>query len=128
MNRTIFLTGVVLGTLAIIFGAFGAHGLEKLVDSHAIQTYGTGVRYQMYQSLFLMILGSMKSIPTEHKKWVFYLIVMGTLSFSGSIYLLATNALTSFDFKSIGFLTPIGGAFQIFGWLLLGYRTFKHFD
>tara|TARA_R110002167_G_scaffold261316_6_gene467796 strand:- start:1519 stop:1905 length:387 start_codon:yes stop_codon:yes gene_type:complete len=125
MNRTIILAGTLLGALAVILGAFGAHGLEKLVDAHAIETFDTGVKYQMYHALFLLILGNIKQLPEQNKRWIFYFVMIGTLLFSFSIYLLATNSLTGFDFKTIAILTPVGGTFLILGWLLLAYRTFK---
>ena len=62
MNRTILLTGTVFGLLAIGLGAFGAHGLEKLVDAEAIDTFETGVRYQMYHALFLLFLGMFRDM------------------------------------------------------------------
>ena len=128
MNRTIFLTGIVFGILAVILGAFGAHGLEKLVSTESISTFETGVKYQMYHALFLLILGSTSRLPEKSKKWIYYLIVTGVLLFSFSIYFLATNELTAFDFKTIGFITPIGGLLLICGWSLLGYRAHRHFD
>ncbi len=128
MNKTIFLTGILFGALAVLFGAFGAHGLEKLVDADAIQTFETGVRYQMYHALFLLVLGSLQQLPEQRKKSIFYLIVVGIVFFSFSIYVLAINALTHFDFKVIGFLTPIGGTLLIFGWSLFGYRVYKQCD
>ena len=123
MNKTILLTGILLGMLAIIFGAFGAHGLEKLVEQDAVDTFETGVRYQMYHALFLLFLGLWDGIGKKQKKFVFWSVVLGVLLFSFSIYLLAMNSLVSFDFKVIAFLTPIGGVFLILGWLLLGYYT-----
>lgn len=125
MDKTIFLTGIVFGVLAVIFGAFGAHGLEKLVDADAIQTWETGVTYQMYHALLLLIMANVKAIPEHQKKWIYYAIVAGIVLFSFSIYFLATNTLTGFDFKTIGFVTPIGGLLLITGWVLLGinYRN-----
>lgn len=128
MNRTIFLTGILFGVLAVVLGAFGAHGLEKLLDADAIQTFDTGVTYQMYHAIFLLILGSTTRLPEKSKKLVYYFIVVGILLFSFSIYFLATNDLTEFDFKTIGFITPIGGLFLLSGWLLLGYRAHRHFN
>ena len=125
MNRTIFLTGIVFGTLAIALGAFGAHGLEKLIDAESVQTFKTGVTYQMYHALFLLVLGSTSRLPEQSKKGIYFLIVSGIVLFSFSIYFLATNNLTSFDFKTIGFVTPIGGLLLICGWVLLGYRAHK---
>ncbi len=128
MNKTILITGILLGALSVIFGAFGAHGLEKLVDADAVSTFETGVRYQMYHALFLMILGGLNGLSERSKKPIYYLTLIGVVLFSFSIYALATNTLTSFDFKIIGFITPIGGLLLILGWALLGYRCFKHFD
>jgi uncharacterized membrane protein YgdD (TMEM256/DUF423 family) len=121
MNRTILLVATALGLLAIILGAFGAHGLKKLVDAEAVDTFETGVRYQMYHALFLLFLGIWNGLERVMKKRVFSMVLVGVILFSFSIYLLALNSLTSFDFKIIGFLTPIGGVFLILGWFLLGY-------
>lgn len=127
MNRTLFLTGIFFGILAVLLGAFGAHGLKNVVDADAIQTWETGVTYQMYHALLLLVLANVKGIPEVHKKWIFYAIVAGVILFSFSIFFLATNTLTSFDFKTIGFVTPIGGLCLILGWALLGFKYWKHF-
>ncbi|MBU3028153.1 DUF423 domain-containing protein [Zobellia galactanivorans] len=126
MNKTIFLTGIVLGAMAVILGAFGAHGLEKLVDADAIQTFETGVRYQMYHALLLLVLGNMQALPEASKKLVFYFVLVGIFCFSFSIYLLAMNSLTDFDFRVIGLVTPLGGTLLIVGWGLFGYRVYKY--
>ena len=125
MNKTIFSTGIFFGVLAVILGAFGAHGLEKLVDIEAIQTFETGVRYQMYHALLLLILANTNFVGEKNKKAIFYLIVLGIILFSFSIFLLATNALTSFDFKKIALLTPLGGILLILGWIVFGFRVLK---
>ncbi len=119
MNKIILVTGAILGILSVIIGAFAAHGLNPLITSEAIQSFETGVRYQMYHALLLLFIGSSNLISTKSKKLSFYLICIGVLFFSGSIYALATNALTSFDFKAIGFVTPIGGMLLISGWVIL---------
>jgi uncharacterized membrane protein YgdD (TMEM256/DUF423 family) len=82
-------------------------------------TFETGVRYQMYHALFLLFIGLMKNISLKAKKTIYFLVVFGILLFSGSIYLLATNDLTAFDFKVIGFITPIGGLLLIVAWVVL---------
>ena len=126
MNKTILLTGVILGCLAVIFGAFGAHGLEKLVDEKAVQTFNTGVKYQMYHALLLLFLGVL-AIPPQSKTWVFYLILAGVVLFSFSLYVLALDEVLGFNAKSLGIVTPFGGVLLIIGWMLLGHRIFKHF-
>lgn len=125
MNKTILITGLIFGLLAVILGAFGAHGLKKVLGPEEINTFETGVKYQMYHALFLVFLSSLTVLGDGPKKIVFYLIAIGVVLFSFSIYLLATNGITSFDFKKIGFVTPIGGALLIFGWgyLLFGILT-----
>jgi uncharacterized membrane protein YgdD (TMEM256/DUF423 family) len=128
MNRTIFLTGIIFGGLAVVLGAFGAHGLEHLVDARASQAYETGVKYQMYHALLLLVLGTTSRLPVASKKWIFYCLVIGIVLFSFSLYLLATNRLTGFDFTTIGFITPVGGTFLIAGWALLGYRCSRQFN
>ncbi len=122
MNRTILLTAILMGALAIILGAFGAHGLEKLVPADAVETFEVGVRYQMYHALFLLFLGLWPQGSDRIKKLVLLMVVVGVVLFSFSIYALALNSLTAFDFKTFGFLTPIGGVFLILGWIFLGYH------
>lgn len=128
MNKTIFITGIFFGVLAVILGAFGAHGLKEVLNTDAIKTFETGVKYQMYHALLLLVLASIYKIPEQSKKLVFYFIVIGIVLFSFSIYGLATNSLTGFDFKTIGFITPIGGVFLILGWLVFGFRGYKYFN
>jgi len=98
---------------------FASHGLKALVSIENIQTFETGVKYQMYHALLLLFVGSNQLIPLKAKKIIFYLILVGVLFFSGSIYGLATNTLTGFNFKSIGFITPIGGLLLISAWLVM---------
>ncbi len=125
MNKTIFIVGILMGITAIVFGAYGAHGLEGLLDPSQLDTFETGVKYQMYHALFLLILAQLKSISQLLQKWVFVLTLFGVLFFSFSIYLLATNGLTGFDFGTIGFVTPIGGLCLIAAWTLMGYGIWK---
>ncbi len=125
MNKTIFCVGVLLGLVAVVLGAFGAHGLQQLVELKAVESFKTGVTYQMYHAFFLMILASTKQLPVARKKLIFYLITLGVLLFSVSIYLLATNSLTPFNFKKIALITPLGGTVLIAGWLVLGVTALK---
>ncbi|MEM6517187.1 MAG: DUF423 domain-containing protein [Bacteroidota bacterium] len=119
------LIGIFLGALSIILGAFAAHGLENKISLDAQGTFETGAKYQMYHALLLILIGQLDKISEKSKKQLSILILMGVLFFSGSIYLLATNELTAFDFKVIGFVTPIGGLILIFSWMLLGYKIVK---
>lgn len=119
MDRKILLTGIILGITAIILGAFGAHALKKMLSIEQLATFETGIRYQMYHALFLLFTGLLKDISQKAKKAIYFLVLYGVILFSGSIYLLATNDLTTFDFKIIGFVTPIGGLLLIMAWGVL---------
>ena len=123
MDRKIISTGAVLGMIAIILGAFGAHALKKVLSMEELSTFETGVRYQMYHALFLIFIGIINELSQKTKKIIYNLVVFGVLLFSGSIYVLATNSLTSFDFKVIGFITPIGGLLLILAWGVLLFHT-----
>ena len=101
MDKTILSTGAILGIIAIILGAFGAHALKKMLSIDQLSTFETGVRYQMYHALFLLFLGLMTQVSQRTKKTIFLLVLVGVILFSGSLYLLATNDLTSFNFTTI---------------------------
>jgi uncharacterized membrane protein YgdD (TMEM256/DUF423 family) len=119
MNKKLLIAGSILGILGIILGAFAAHGLEKLVDTDAIKTFETGVRYQLYHAFLLLIVGSTSFLGLKLKKIMFYLVLIGLLFFSGSIYGLATNTLSGFDFKTVALVTPIGGLLLIVAWVVM---------
>ena len=122
MDKKTISTAALLGMIAIILGAFGAHALKKVLSIEQLATFETGVRYQMYHALFLLFIGTTGLLSQKTKKTIYYLVLVGVLFFSGSIYLLATNGLTSFDFRVIGFITPIGGLLLILAWGIAGYN------
>jgi len=119
MNKKLLVAGSVLGVISIILGAFAAHGLEKAIIKDAIETFQVGVRYQMYHALMLLFVGNTSMIQGKSKTRIFWLVIVGVLLFSGSIYALSTNELTRFDFKTIGFITPIGGLLLILSWIVM---------
>lgn len=123
MHRNIAITGIFLTAATIAIGAFGAHGLQNLVDADAVATFETGVRYQMYHALAIVLLGYVPG-PNRLKRIVFILFIIGILLFSGSIYLLSLNSVLPFEATTIGFVTPIGGLFFIIGWIRWGYGLF----
>ena len=125
MSKKVITTAALLGMIAIILGAFGAHALKKVLSTEELVTFETGVRYQMYHALFLLFIGLSTSLSQKSRKIIYYLTVSGVFLFSGSLYFLATNAMTSFDFKKIGFITPIGGLLLISGWVVLLFDYLK---
>lgn len=129
MNKKVLISGGILGVLAVLIGAFAAHGLKSIISFEAIQSFETGVRYQMYHALLLLYVGGSSMLSLKVKKTIFYLVIVGILCFSGSIYGLATNTLSGFDFKTIAFITPIGGLFLVGAWIamIIGLLKFKKF-
>ena len=119
MKKKILLTATVFGLLSVVLGAFGAHGLKSLISADAIQSFETGVRYQMYHAILLLIVGSSSFLSSKSKSIIFYLVLFGIILFSGSIYGLATNDLTRFDFKRVALVTPVGGMLLIVSWVML---------
>ncbi len=123
MEKKILVIAILLGGLAIVLGAFGAHALKKYLDASQLNTFEIGVRYQMYHALFLLLVANL-NIPNNYKMVIAYLVLIGIILFSGSIYLLATSALTGIKAKFLGPLTPLGGLFLISAW---GYLLFVIF-
>jgi uncharacterized membrane protein YgdD (TMEM256/DUF423 family) len=119
MQTKILSTAAVLGLVAIILGAFGAHALKSVLTPEQLASFETGVKYQMYHALFLLFLGTTATVSPKATKMIFRLTVIGVVFFSGSIYFLSTRAITGIDLKSIGFITPIGGLLLIIAWFWL---------
>ncbi|TVZ25921.1 uncharacterized membrane protein YgdD (TMEM256/DUF423 family) [Gillisia sp. Hel_I_86] len=119
MERKYYIAGFVFGLLGIVIGAFGAHGLKPLLSPDSFISLETGIKYQIYHSFLLLILGLLISSGQKLSTGIFYLLIFGVILFSGSIYLLATNALTSMDFKVIALATPLGGSLLIIAWAWL---------
>lgn len=125
MDKKIISAAGFFGMSAIVLGAFGAHALKKLLTIDQLASFETGVKYQMYHALFLLFLGLSSQISYKIKKTIFILIVSGIVCFSGSIYLLSTTAITNVNFKSIGFVTPIGGLLLVVAWGVLMIHFLK---
>ncbi|APG60471.1 DUF423 domain-containing protein [Christiangramia salexigens] len=127
MSRRYLITGASFGLTAVILGAFAAHGLKSIISGDALESFETGIRFQMYHAFLFMIIGASSKILKKIQNWIFFLLLTGVLFFSGSIYLLATNALTSFDYTSIALVTPLGGSLLIIAWavLLLNFIKLK---
>jgi len=123
MNKSLYLRmGFILLALAVLLGAFGAHGLKALVGPDQITTYNTGIRYHFYHAIGIIIL---QFIPSglryvNRVKWAARFFLIGIILFSGSLYFLATaDAFGMSALKKIaGPITPLGGLFFVGGWIL----------
>jgi len=120
MKSRYITTGASLALIAVLLGAFGAHILKEKISLTDLQSFETGLRYQMYHALAIILLG----LITDRFKHLFltigfWLFLAGTVLFSGSIYLLSTRELTGFFWTWLGPITPIGGLMLIVGWVML---------
>ncbi|QPQ56367.1 DUF423 domain-containing protein [Allosphingosinicella flava] len=113
------MTGVLLAGTGVMLGAFGAHALKDRLDPAALGWWQTAVQYQMWHAVALVALAGLPGrlgLPAA-------LLSIGTLVFSGSLYLLALTGL-----RWLGAVTPVGGLLMIAGWLLLALRAWRTKD
>lgn len=125
MNKKYILTGAILVTLGIIFGAFGAHALKAIINEKALNSFETGVRYQIYHGMAFLFLGLL-AVHQKDLNLIARFMLIGTILFSLSIYILATKELHGMEFKFLGPLTPIGGVLLIISWALLIKKMLPH--
>jgi uncharacterized membrane protein YgdD (TMEM256/DUF423 family) len=117
MTQQIVLgSGALFGMLAVIFGAFGAHALKKILSEDQLKSFETGVKHQMYHAIVLLFVGSSFSSPNELMSWCF---IIGTTLFSFSIYGLVLSDAKGKKRKFLGPITPLGGLLLVIGWGML---------
>jgi len=104
---------------AVIFGALGAHYLKDLITSSQLTSFKTGVKYQFFHALAILLISLNKDKFNTHVKKSLFFLFIGTLFFSFSIYLLALKDLLLISFQYLALITPIGGILLIIGWFLL---------
>lgn len=120
------LVGALLGMLAVIFGAFGAHLLKKTFSVDQLSSFETGVKYQMYHALLILMLSFNLNLESSLEKSMLFCFMIGTFLFSFSIYGLCISAAKGKKFKILGPITPLGGLFLVIGWGLLLYHFIKN--
>lgn len=128
MEHTFLKIAAIFGILAVVLGAFGAHGLEGKLLPKQMETYETAVQYQFYHTFALLAVAILLSLGNGNvwlvrSGWFF---VVGIIFFSGSLYLLACwdlIGLTAGLKKIVGPITPIGGFLFIIGWGMLFFGT-----
>ena len=126
-EKSILFCIALSGLLAVALGAFGAHGLKPYIDDYQRMIFEKGISYQFYHTLAafgVYILYQTK--PYKGLLTAAGLFLIGIVFFSGSLYLLATQALTHFPVAIAGPLTPIGGLFFIAGWTTVLFSTVKN--
>ncbi len=116
--RLVFAVGAILGGLAVALGAFGAHALRARLGPDLLAVFETGVRYQMFHALALLALAlAIVRWPQRRLAAAAWLLVAGTVVFSGSLNLLAVTGA-----RWLGAVTPVGGIVLIGGWTLAAWR------
>jgi uncharacterized membrane protein YgdD (TMEM256/DUF423 family) len=119
MQRTFLLAGALAGFVGVAFGAFGAHGLRGRLSPEMLAVFETGVRYQMYHALALMLVAAAASrIESRLVSAAGWLFVTGIVLFSGSLYVLAVTGITV-----LGAITPLGGVAFLAAWACLAIAT-----
>ena len=117
MKNPLLSLGAFFILLAIILGAFGAHSLKNHLNTEELNSLQTGIQYQLFHGLALIVLG-LNFDRIKKAKLMTIGIISGTILFSGSIYLLTLDELLNVNLGFLWPVTPIGGMILIFTWLL----------
>jgi uncharacterized membrane protein YgdD (TMEM256/DUF423 family) len=120
--KTFLLIGSLTALLAVVIGAFGAHGVRDKIPADMLAIYQTGVQYHFYHALGLLGVGlvGLHTPNSAALKWSGWLMLIGMIIFSGSLYLLSLTGL-----RWLGAITPIGGVAFIAAWALLAIAIYK---
>ncbi|SIS37163.1 Uncharacterized membrane protein YgdD, TMEM256/DUF423 family [Zobellia uliginosa] len=120
------IIGALYGLLAVVFGAFGAHALKKLLSEDQLKSFETGVKYQMYHAIVLLLIGFNFNMDVAFQGYMVYSFVIGTFLFSFSIYALVISAAKGRKLRFLGPVTPLGGLLLVCGWALLLYSFLRN--
>jgi uncharacterized membrane protein YgdD (TMEM256/DUF423 family) len=126
ISRWVLVAGAGFAMLAVMIGAFAAHGLKQVLDAYSLGLIETAVRYQMYHAIALLIVSVISAVPLISPRWLklaAITFILGIVLFSGSLYLLALSGI-----KWLGAVTPLGGIAFILGWLALIIAALKKPD
>lgn len=127
MNKRIIIFASLFGIMAVILGAFGAHGLKKLITADQLDVWHTAVQYHFYHTLALLFLSTFSRFRSRAINLASWLFTFGIVLFSGSLYLIAAKDILNITQLSIlGPLTPLGGLLFILGWISLLVATIKN--
>lgn len=118
-------TAAILGMLAVIAGAFGAHALKKVLSPEHLESWRTAVQYQFYH-VFAIMFVAIYAREGRDMTWPFIFFLLGIVCFSGSLYLLSCReVLKAPGLVKLGPITPLGGLFFIIGWVWLAISVLK---
>jgi uncharacterized membrane protein YgdD (TMEM256/DUF423 family) len=121
MDRLFFIMGAISALIGVAAGAFGAHSLRGRLDADMLTIFEVGVRYQLYHALALLAVAwAQTRWPGSLAVASGWLFVIGTLLFSGSLYLLSLTGI-----RWLGAITPLGGLAFLGGWLCLALAVWR---
>ncbi len=121
MDRIFLMFGAIAGATGVAAGAFGAHALRDKLEPRMLDVFETGARYQMYHALALLAIGLIANRwPSTLITSAGWLMMAGTLFFSGSLYAMAFTGV-----RALGAITPIGGVCFIAGWVCVAMAAAK---
>lgn len=125
--KNYLITGVLLVLIGVLLGAFGAHSLKEVISEEKLISFETGVRYQMIHGIAILILvGLIKALEGfQVKNSILFLMTLGVLLFSGSIYLLALQEVFGVRLTFLWPITPLGGLMIIVSWGLVLYSVIR---
>ena len=127
MNKRIIIIASMFAILAVILGAFGAHGLKMLINTADLEIWNTAVEYHFYHTFALLYLSTFSRLKSRAINAASWFFTCGIFFFSGSLYLLAIKDILNIkQFSIIGLLTPLGGFLFILGWICLLVATIKN--
>ncbi len=115
-QQIVLVFAAVFGIIAVVFGAFSAHALKKILTDDQLKSFETGVKYQMYHAIVLLFIGNHFTSPNPLMGWSF---IIGIILFSFSIYGLVLSDAKGKKMKFTGPITPLGGLLLIIGWVML---------
>ena len=124
MNNKLISIAALLAFLSVALGAFGAHSLNELLTTEKLNSFETGVRYQFYHSLALLIIG-LNANKLNATALIGKFMLIGIVFFSFSIYLLSLQELIGINLSILGPITPIGGLLLMISWLILIFKNYK---
>ncbi|KOP71770.1 DUF423 domain-containing protein [Cytobacillus solani] len=121
--KLFIILGAINAFLSVALGAFGAHGLEKMVEPKYLEIWKTGVTYQMFHATGLLVIGVLlgKLPASALLSWSGWIMLIGIIFFSGSLYILTLTKI-----GVLGAITPIGGVCFLVAWVLLIIAAVKH--
>lgn len=118
MSEFVLMCGGIYGSLAVILGAFGAHGLKKILGDEQLKSFETGVKYQMYHALLLILCGIIFPFEGFSENLMGWFIIVGIFFFSFSIYGLVLSGARGRKIAFLEPVTPLGGLLLVMGWIL----------